>query len=113
MQPTEQTEKVIQHFISMIEAHDLTEQQIYQLGNQQKMVYAIVDRHGNIHAIRKGYGIAKRALKSERFCFFSQLMEDDVEKIASYYQVIPLHLEDMIRQWKEKQREKVSINPLF
>lgn len=90
---------ILDHLISMIQAHQLDEEQIYQLGNKQKVLYAIVDCNGNIHGLRKGYGGAKRAIRSDRFCYFAQLLEED-NQTKQYYEVVPLHLEDVVKQMK-------------
>ena len=92
---------ILDHLISMIQAHHLDEEQIYQLGNKQKVLYAIVDCNGNIHGLRKGYGGAKRAIRSDRFCYFAQLLEEDHQsQTKQYYEVVPLRLEEVVEQMK-------------
>ena len=95
-------ERAFQHFVSMVEAHQLNQEQVYNLGNKQRMVYAIIDVNGNIHALRKSYGGANRALKTDRFCFFTQLMEEGATpSMAHYYTVLAIRLDEVVEHLKK------------
>ena len=93
--------KVIQQLKESLAYNQASVEHLKTMASQKGFIYVIIDQQGNIHATRKSYGSANRALEKGSFSSFAKAMNDSTE-LRRAYQVITINISQIAEIFEEK-----------
>ena len=94
-------ELVIQQLKESLAYNQASTDHLKTIASQKGFIYVIVDQNGRIHATRKSYGSANRAIEKGSFSSFAKAMSDSSE-LRRAYQVVTLNISQIAGKIEEK-----------
>ena len=92
---------VIQQLKESLAYNQATVEHLKTMASQKGFIYVIIDQNWKIHATRKSYGSANRALEKGSFSSFVKAMNDSTE-LRRAYQVIAINISQITENFEEK-----------
>ena len=94
-------ETVIQQLKESLAYNQASTDHLKTMASQKGFIYVIVDQHGKIHATRKSYGSANRAIEKGSFSSFAKAMSDSTE-LRRAYQVVSINISQIAENYEAK-----------